>query len=92
MPLKVTSDGECDRKVLEEFITNLSVILRAVSSKQTMNTHQLDQLCKETAIKLHVVQHYLVGKHYLVGGVEVPTTDEAPKYCEESLGRVMCRI
>ena len=66
------------------------MILRAVSSKQTMNTHQLDQLCKETTIKL--VQHYLVGEHYLVGGIEVPTTDEAPKYCEESLGRVMCRI
>ena len=47
--LKVRSDGECDRK---EFITNLSVILRAVSSIQTVNTHQLDQLCKETAIKL----------------------------------------
>ena len=54
--LKVRSDGELDRKVFEEFITNLSAILRAVSSKQTVNTHQLHQLCKETAIKL--VQHW----------------------------------
>ena len=42
--------------VIGKSITNLSVILRAVSSKQTVNTHQLDQLCKETAIKL--VQHW----------------------------------
>ena len=44
-PLSVRSDGECDRKVFDEFITNLSVILRAISSKQIVNTHQLDQLC-----------------------------------------------
>ena len=56
IPLKVRSDGECDRKVFDEFITNLSVVLRAISSKQIVNTHQLDQLCKETAIKL--VHHW----------------------------------
>ena len=51
VPLKVRSDGECDRQVFGEFMTNFSIILRAISSKQTVNTEQLDQLCKETSIK-----------------------------------------
>ena len=42
----------CDRQVFDEFITNYSVILRAICSKQAVNTEQLDQLCKETSIKL----------------------------------------
>lgn len=39
-------------KFCDEFITNFSVILRAICSKQAANTEKLDQLCKETSIKL----------------------------------------
>ena len=52
VPKKVRSDGQCDRQVFDEFITNFSVILRAICSKQPVNTEQLDQLCKTTSIKL----------------------------------------
>ena len=52
VPLKVRFDGECDRHEFGEFMTKFSIILRAISSKQTVNTEQLDQLCKETSIKL----------------------------------------
>ena len=38
-------------------VTNLSIILRVVSSKQRVNTEHLDHLCKETALKL--VSHWL---------------------------------
>ena len=52
VPRKVRSDRDCDRQVFDEFKTKFSVILRAICSKQAVNTEQLDQLCKETSIKL----------------------------------------
>ena len=56
IPQKVRRDQECDRVVYDEFITNLSIILRVVSSKQRINTEHLDHLCKETALQL--VSHW----------------------------------
>ena len=56
IPQNVRRDQECDRVVYDEFITNLSITLRVVSSKQRINTEHLDHLCKETALKL--VSHW----------------------------------
>ena len=56
IPQKVRHDQECDRVVFDEFVTNLSIILRFVSSKRRINTEHLDHLCKETALKL--VSHW----------------------------------
>ena len=56
IPQKVRREQECDRVVYDEFITNLSIILRVVSSKRRINTEHLDHLCKETALKL--VSHW----------------------------------
>ena len=56
IPEKIQGDGKCDRKVFNEFITNLSVILRAVSSRRKVNTESLEQLCKETSLTL--VSHW----------------------------------
>ena len=56
IPQKVKRDQECDRVVFDEFVTNLSIILRVVSSKRRINTEHLDHLCKETALKL--VSHW----------------------------------
>ena len=49
-------NGRCDRNVFNVFITNLSVILKAVSSRRNVNTKELDHLCKETS--LLVVTHW----------------------------------
>ena len=54
IPQKVRRDQECDR--VDELITNLSIILRVVSSKRRIKTEHLDHLCKETALKL--VSHW----------------------------------
>ena len=56
IPQKVRRDQECDRVVYDEFITNLSIILRVVSSKQRINTEHLDHLCNKTELKL--VSHW----------------------------------
>ena len=45
-PEKTRRDGTCDRDVFGEFVTNLSVILKAVSSKKNINVEELDKLCK----------------------------------------------
>ena len=56
VPEKSRKDGRCDRNVFNEFITNLSVILKAVSSRRNVNIEELDHLCKETS--LLIVTHW----------------------------------
>ena len=53
---KSRKDGRCDRNVFNEFITNLSVICTAVSSKRNVNTEEIDHLCKEKS--LLIVTHW----------------------------------
>ena len=55
---KTRRDGRCDRDVFGEFVTNLSVILKAVSSRKNVNIEELDKLCKETSLLIHVVTHW----------------------------------
>lgn len=50
IPEKVREDGQCDKKVYHKFLTNISVILRAISSRSVVNTELLEILCKETSI------------------------------------------
>ena len=52
VPVKIRADGKCDQKVFDEFITNYSVILRAISSRRKINADCLEQLCKETSLTL----------------------------------------
>ena len=57
IPQKVREDDQCDKKVYAEFLTNISVILRAISSRSVINTEQLETLRKETSIMFLIGQH-----------------------------------
>ena len=37
VPVKIRADGKCDQKVFDEYITNYSVILQAISSRRKMS-------------------------------------------------------
>ena len=50
IPEKIRAEGQCDKKVYEEFLTNISVFLRAISSSSVINNEVLETLCKETSI------------------------------------------
>ena len=56
IPVKIRADGKCDQEVFDEFITNYSVILRAISSRRKINADCLEQLRKETSLTL--VSHW----------------------------------
>ena len=42
IPEKTRRDGRCDRDLFGELVTNLSVILNAVSSRRNVNIDELD--------------------------------------------------